>query len=234
MPVDDRALAYEVGAPERIEDLLPSNYASCVRGQEVQQRLLERGEVHLVAPREHRSVEHIDLQVGDAQAWDKLPGIAVGPVEHGPNAGDQVVWNERNTDEVIGAALEGVKLPAKIAAPRQRDDADRPCDPRLIDELDRPTSCLEVDVEEKEMRPPYRERGLAVLHCPFGPPDITASVTEDEVDGVRHGPTFKRNQHSDRAVGISGGRRDRTHWGTDQTLHPALASCACLWTSGTG
>ena len=45
-------------------------------------------------------------------------------------------------DEGIArAALEGIKLPAKIAAPGQRDDTHRPSGARLIDELNTRT-CL--------------------------------------------------------------------------------------------
>jgi hypothetical protein len=87
------------------------------------------------------SVEHIELQVADAQARYELPGVAVGPAKRCPCARDTIVRNEGNTDVVIGAALEGIKLASKIAAPGQRDDTHRPSGARLIDELNTCT-CL--------------------------------------------------------------------------------------------
>jgi hypothetical protein len=121
VPVDDVALDDEVGAPQSVEDLLASEHVPGVGGEEVQQRLLERGEVQLVISGEDLSVEHVDLEIADAEARDELSGTAVGPADHRPCAGDQIVWNERNTDVVVSTPLERIKLPAKVVAPRQRE-----------------------------------------------------------------------------------------------------------------
>jgi hypothetical protein len=41
MPIHHIAFDHEVGAPERVEDLLASEHASRVRGEEIQERLLK-------------------------------------------------------------------------------------------------------------------------------------------------------------------------------------------------
>jgi len=158
VPVNDVALTNEVGAPQPVEDLLPSQNAPGVRSEEVQERLLERGEVHLASLNNQRSVQHVELEIADLQARDELPGIAVGPADNGPRPGDQIIWNERNAEVIIGAALEGVELPAQIATPGERYHSDQPAGPRFVDQPDRRTG-LKVDLEQKKMRLPLGDRG---------------------------------------------------------------------------
>src|SRR5207244_11166355 len=114
-----------------------------------------------VHAREHLSVENVDLEVTDPHARDQLAGAAVGPADHRWGAGDQIVRHEGETDVVIGASLEGVELPAQIAAPSEGDDPDRPGAARLVDELDPPTG-LDVDINEKQMGLPLFDRASAL------------------------------------------------------------------------
>src|SRR6185295_4642568 len=131
--VDDVALDDEVGTPERVEDLLAREDAPRIRGKEVQQGLLERRQMQLVIACEDLSVEHVDLEIADPKAWHELPGLSVSPADDRARARDQVVWNEGDSDVVVGAALKSVELPAKVAPASQGDHADRPSGPRLVD-----------------------------------------------------------------------------------------------------
>ena len=75
MAVDDVALDHEVGAPERVEDLLACQHGPGVRGEEIQESLLERREVELVTRSGHHlAVEDIDLEVADREFL-----VLVGP-----------------------------------------------------------------------------------------------------------------------------------------------------------
>jgi hypothetical protein len=77
-------------------------------------------------------------------------------------ARDEVVRHEGDADVVVGTALECVQLATQIAAPGQRDDTDRPVGARAVDELD-PRTRLDVDVDQKEMGLPLRERVPGVV-----------------------------------------------------------------------
>ena len=66
--VDDVALDHEVRSPEGIEYLHAREDRAGVRGEKVQQCLLERGELQFVLPCEHLTVQNIDLKVTNAQA----------------------------------------------------------------------------------------------------------------------------------------------------------------------
>src|SRR5207249_2020923 len=111
---------------------------------------------------EHLAVEDVDLEVTDAQARDQLTGAAVRPPDHRAGAGNEVVRHERDADVVVGAALEGVELPAQVAAPGEGDHTYVPLGARLVDELNRPPG-LGVDVDHKEMGLPFRDRALRVV-----------------------------------------------------------------------
>ena len=111
MPIHDVAFDHEVSSPQCVEDLLAAEHAARVRREQVQQCLLERGEVQLVLAGEHLTVENIDLEVSDAQAWHELADLTVSSAQHRPGAGDEIIWNERNADVVVSAALEGIELP---------------------------------------------------------------------------------------------------------------------------
>ena len=148
MTIDDVALDHEVGAPKRVEDLFPREGAACVSGEKVQERLFERSQVKLVFSSEHSSVENVDLEIADAEPWNKLSGAAVCPPNDGARARDEVVGDERNADVVVRAALEGVEFPAEIAAPGECDHTKRTLASSLVDQLD-PGACLGVDVDQK-------------------------------------------------------------------------------------
>src|SRR6266852_1058488 len=132
---------------------------------------------------EHLSVQNIDLQIPDTQARHELTDLAVSSAQHRARAGHEIIWNEGNADVVVSPALECIQLPPQIAAPGQRDHADRASGARVVDELDRRTG-LEVNVKEEKMRLPLRDRGSGRFHRRFGPADI-AAMPEGEVDGVR-------------------------------------------------
>jgi AcrR family transcriptional regulator len=156
-------------------------------------------------------VEHVDLEITDTQARHELSGLAVGPADDRACARDQIVRNEWHTDVVIGTALEGIELSAKVASASQCDDADRPTGPRFVDELDTRAG-LEVDVEKKEVRLPFGDRGLGGFDARFRAPEI-ASVAQGEVDRVRERAVFDHQEHAHRALGVlrGGGGQPRRH-----------------------
>src|SRR5439155_19651723 len=134
--VHDVALDHEVSAPERVEDLFACKDAARVCCEEVEQRLLERGQMQLVFAREDLSVENVDLEVTDAQPREQLSGAAMCPTDHRARPRDKVVTPEWDADVIVGATLEGVELPTKVATPGERDHAHRPVVSRFVDELD--------------------------------------------------------------------------------------------------
>ena len=76
MPIHDIALDHEVGAPEGVQDLLPRKHAPRIRCEEIQQRLLERGEIEVVVTRHDLAVQYVDLQIADAQPRHELADVA--------------------------------------------------------------------------------------------------------------------------------------------------------------
>ena len=210
MAVDDVALDDEVGAPERVEDLLAREHAPGIRGEEVQQRLLEGREMQLVIAGEDLPVEHVDLKVADTKAWHELPGLSVRPPDHRTRTRDEIVRNEGHTDVVIGAALERIELSAKVAPASQRDDTDRPTRPRVVDQLDARAG-LEVDIEKEEVRLPVGDRDLGGFDARFRPSEI-AAVAQGEVDGIRERPVFDDQEHAHGALKLFRTGCGRAFW----------------------
>lgn len=159
-------------------------------------------------PGEHPPIENVDLEIADAQPREQLSCRAVRAADHRVGARDKVIRHERDADVVIRSALEGVELPAEVTAARESDDAGRPVGACIIDELDRPTG-LDIDINEKEMRLPLVDRGLALGDGG----DDTAGVwpmLQREVDGVRNGLVANDQKHTKRvyrAVTLAAGAR---------------------------
>src|SRR6266550_946380 len=194
----------EVGAPERVEDLLAGEDVAGVGGEKIQERLLERGQVELVLSRDDLSVQDVDLEVADAQSRDQLAGAAMCAADHGARARDEIVRHEGNADVIVRATLEGVELSAQVAASRERDDAQGGVVARLVDELD-PGAGFGVDVDQEQMGLPFRERGLRASDR-FGDPPEIASVPQGQVDGVREGLIADDQENTSPALGSSSGR----------------------------
>src|SRR6267142_2866846 len=117
------ALDHEVGPPQGVEDLFTREDAAGVRGEEVEQSLLEGRQMKVVLVRADLSVEDVDLKVADAEQRDKLSGDAMRPADHRTRASHEVVGYERDADVIVGPALKRVELPAQIAPAGERDHA---------------------------------------------------------------------------------------------------------------
>src|SRR6202142_1395795 len=74
--VDDVALGHEVGAPDRVEDLLPRHDLPAPAREQVEQALLDAREVDDRVPRGALPVEDVDLDLAEPDHGDER---AVGP-----------------------------------------------------------------------------------------------------------------------------------------------------------
>src|SRR5437867_465757 len=62
MPVDDVALNFELTTPDARQQLLTAQHLSGVRREKVEERLLDRGELELLAPNTDLLLHEVDLE----------------------------------------------------------------------------------------------------------------------------------------------------------------------------
>src|ERR1700693_3551187 len=74
--IDDVALRDEIGAPGRVEDLLPRDDAPATAGQQVQEALFERAQRDDRLPGPHLAVDDIEFDL--AEPYDRHEG-QLGP-----------------------------------------------------------------------------------------------------------------------------------------------------------
>src|SRR2546428_2393483 len=89
--IDEVALGDVVGPPERIEDRLAVDGLAGIRRQEIQERLLDRGELQHRRPRADLAIEQVDLEPADLDDRDERDRLAVRAAHQRERARDELL-----------------------------------------------------------------------------------------------------------------------------------------------
>ena len=185
VPVNEPSVAHEVGAPDRVKDLLSREDGAGVGHEEVEQCLFKRRKVQLQPLGGDDLAEYIDFEIPDAQPRDDAPGVPMRATEDCPRACDEVIGQERRGDVVVRTSLERVELASQIGSAGQGDDRVAVLARTRSDELDRATPlCIDVDQEEVGL-PRFNDRPRLSYRL-RGPPGVSR-VSERQVNDIREG-----------------------------------------------
>src|SRR5664280_1462208 len=113
--IHDVALGDEVGAPDRVEDLLVRHHAPGATGQEIEQALLERGQADDRGADAHLAADDVDVDLAQPNHGDERQVDAQRPPRDHDGAREQLLGREGRRQDVVDAQVEGGQL-RRIAA----------------------------------------------------------------------------------------------------------------------
>ena len=183
VPVHELSLAHEVGAPDRVKDLLSREDGAGVCHEEVKQGLFKRREVQHQPLGGDDLAEYIDFEIPDAQPRHDAPGVPLRAAEDCPRACDEVIGQERRGDVVVGTSLERVELALQIGSAGEGDDRVAVLALTRSDELDRATT-LGIDVDQEKVGLPRFNDRPRLSYRLRDPPGVS-SVSERQVNDIR-------------------------------------------------
>jgi len=143
-----------VRPPQRVENFAAGEYPTSIRRQQIQQTLLQQGQVQLNDPVVHGSVQDVDLQLTQLDRGSEGHGITVGPPNDRNHPRQEFLRSEWDGQDVVRAGLEGGQLGRQIAAPRQGNRGQVRTRWYARADLVEDPAPLEVHVHQHQMRLP--------------------------------------------------------------------------------
>ncbi len=214
MTIDDIALGHEIGAPHRVQDLLPRDNAPATAGKHVQEALLDAAEVDDRAAGPHFAVEDVDFHLPDLDRRDH------GSVDAGCTARDhdrscqQLLRREWHRHNIVNAELESLQLGGQVTAPRETEDRDPALGERVrgTEVHEQVTAVVMVHVDNCDVRLPHVEDGLNFCEVRRRP-DEKDPVIQRQLDEVHDDGPVEQNQRTAR-IRINRARGGDGHLGT--------------------
>jgi hypothetical protein len=111
--VDDVALGHVVDAPERIQNLVARHHLAGLGRQEVEQALLEPGQVQRRCPGPYL-LHDVNLELSERQDRVERDRAAEGAAGGDQHTGQQLLGRKRDRHDVVSTLLEGCELGPEI------------------------------------------------------------------------------------------------------------------------
>ena len=115
MVVNDVALSYVVGPPDRIEDLIAGHDATCAACQEVDEALLDRRQLDAVA---HLSIDDVDLKPAERDRRNDRPVCSRRATGDDDGPGEQFLRGEGHREDVVHTEVERLELRCEVTPAR--------------------------------------------------------------------------------------------------------------------
>lgn len=159
MAIDDVALGDEIGAPDRIEDLVSRDDLPATAREQIEQALLDPAQVDDGVPGQDLTIEDIDLDLTELDGGHDWPVGSGRPPGDDDGPGQQFLRREWHRQDVVDAEIERLELRLEVAAPsepkhRRRappEGVRRPKDP------EQRRTVVVVHVDDGHVRPPLRQ-----------------------------------------------------------------------------
>src|SRR6185436_1331865 len=104
--VDDVALRDVVGTPQAVQDFIARQQASRIGGEQIEQVLLERGEMQLRLAEPDAMMHDVDLELAQPKDRSEHGGFAIRASHDRDDARHQFIGRERDREDVVHAAFE--------------------------------------------------------------------------------------------------------------------------------
>src|ERR1700674_707632 len=101
MPIDNIALGRVVGTPQVVDDLVAGQKTPRVRGEQVEQILLQGREVELVSAGRHAAVENVDLQFSKLQDRGENARLAISTPHQSQDSSNELFGREGDGQDVV-------------------------------------------------------------------------------------------------------------------------------------
>src|SRR5437667_1901010 len=150
--IDDIALDFELTAPDGREKVLTGQRFSGVGGKEIQEGLLDWGEVEHATADADALFDEVDLEAIEVDLGHDRDGDPVGSSHEGERAGDDLIEREGDLEDVVGPALVGAQLHAGVAPTSEAEDGGMALCQATPDQVDK--WLVQVQVDEDQMRGP--------------------------------------------------------------------------------
>ena len=173
MAVDDVALGHEVPAPDRVEDMPSRHDLPAATRQQVEQALLDSGEIDLRAAGSDEAIHDVDLDLSERDRGDDREIDAQRPSGDRDGAREQPFGREWRRQNVIDAEIECPKLRLEVATPGEPKDR-RPASLHRVggpDQLEQRAAVVMVHVDHAHVGGPFgqdRRRLGEVAGSPYG------------------------------------------------------------------
>src|SRR5256885_7122702 len=148
----DIALDFELTAPDGREKVLTGERFPGVCGKEVEEGLLDRGEVEHATADADALFDEVDLEAVEVDLGHDRDGDSVGSSHEGERAGDDLIEREGDLEDVVGPALVGAQLHAGVAPTSEAEDRGMALSQAAPDQIDE--RLVQVQVDEDQMRGP--------------------------------------------------------------------------------
>src|SRR5713226_6761340 len=104
--VHDAAFGHVVRPPQGDEDLLARDHSAGVGRQQVQQALLQRGQLLLRAASPHSAIQDVGLELAQPDHRRERERVAVRPAQKPDDPSKELLERERDRQDVVRAPLE--------------------------------------------------------------------------------------------------------------------------------
>lgn len=154
VPVNDLAVCHVIDTPQGIHNLVSRQQSPGIGRKQIQEILLQWGQVQLAGAGAHPTIEDIDFKLPHPNGWSEGDAGLVRAAHHRQRAGQQLLRRKGDSEQVVDNSLERSERRLEVAPPGQGDYRRTLDGRRQVSQLLHHVSLVYVHVDQREMGMP--------------------------------------------------------------------------------